>query len=165
MTSIITNLFTPDHTRYEGVRPFNIHMRRLFYFLMFAFIGFESWATIINHQGPWNHIRAVAFCVWAAYATLSVLGLIHPLKMLPLMVFMIFYKALWLIVVALPLYQAGTLAGSPAEAMARTFMWIPLPIIAVPWAYFFRHYVMRSPSPSAQTNRIPAAEARRMPVS
>src|SRR5689334_498287 len=96
-------LFTPDYGRYEGVRPFNIYLLRVLYFLMSAFVATQAWTTIIRHQGPWDPVRAVAWCVWAAYPTLSILGLIHPLRMLPLVLFMIFYKALWLIAVALPL--------------------------------------------------------------
>ena len=140
----IKTIFTHDHVRYEGVRPINIYLLRLIYFLMLVFVGSDTWLSIINHQGPWDHVRAVAFCVWASYSTLSLLGLIHPLRMLPIMIFMIGYKLLWLIVVAYPLWRAGTLAGSPAEEMAYTFMWIPLPIIAVPWKYVFRTFVLPS---------------------
>jgi hypothetical protein len=140
----IKTIFTPDYVHYEGVRPINIYLLRLFYFLMLVFVGSDSWISIITHQGPWDHVRAVAFCVWASYSTLSVLGLIHPLKMLPIMLFMIGYKVLWLIVVAYPLWRANALAGSPAEEMTRVFLWVPLPIIAVPWKYVFQNYVMWS---------------------
>ena len=40
-------------------------------------------------------------------------------------IFMIFYKTLWVIVVAYPLWRAGALAGSPAEEMAHIFVWAP----------------------------------------
>lgn len=62
--------------------------------------------------------------------------------MLPIMLFMIFYKALRLIVVALPLWRAGALAGSPAEAMTYVFLWLPLWIIAVPWRYVLHRFVL-----------------------
>ena len=39
------------------------------------------------------------------------------------MIFMIFYKSLWVIAVAYPLWRAGALAGSPAEEMAHIFVW------------------------------------------
>jgi hypothetical protein len=45
-----TNLFTPDHARYEGVRPINIYQLRLMYFLMAAFVATEVWMTIINQR-------------------------------------------------------------------------------------------------------------------
>ena len=140
----IKTIFTPDYRHYEGVRPINIYLLRLMYFLMLVFVGSDSWKAIITHEGPWDHLRAVAFCVWASYSTLSVLGLIHPLKMLPLMIFMIGYKLLWLVVIAYPLWRANALAGSPAEGLTYVFMWIPLPIIAVPWKYVFQNYVLPS---------------------
>ena len=79
--------------------------------------------------------------MWVAYPTLSVLGLVHPLRMLPIMLFVIFYKTLWLAVVAFPLWSAGTLAASPANEMALTFLWVWVPVLAVPWGYVWRTYV------------------------
>ncbi|MDQ3697358.1 MAG: hypothetical protein M3373_04950 [Gemmatimonadota bacterium] len=140
----ITTIFTPDHDRYEGVRPINIYLLRLFYCLMFVFVGFDSWTVIVTHEGSWDHVRAVAFCMFVSYSTLSGLGLFYPLKMLPVMLFMIGYKVLWLGVVAYPLWQAGTLSGSAAEEMARIFIWVPVPMLAVPWKYVFQNYVLPS---------------------
>ena len=142
--SIIRTLFTPDDVRYEGVRRINIYLLRLLYFLMLVFIGSSSWMSIINHQGPWDHVKAVAFCVWTAYTTLSVFGLIHPLRWLPIVIFMVFYKTLWLVVVAYPLWRANALAGSPADAMAHVFIGAPFVALIVPWKYVFQNYVMWS---------------------
>jgi len=151
--SVISNLFTPDYERHEGVRPINIYLLRLMYFLMAAFVATDAWMTIINHEGPWDRFRAIAFCVWAAYPTLAVLGLIHPLKMLPIMMFTIFYKSIWLLIVALPLWQANALWGSPAEPMTKAFLWLPLAIVAVPWGYVFQNYVMSSKHVAGVTAR------------
>ena len=60
---------------------------------------------------------------------------------LRLIYFMIAYKLLWLGVVAYPLWRAGTLAGSPAEDLTYVFLWVPLPIVAVPWGYVWRTYL------------------------
>jgi len=54
---------------------------------------------------------------------------------------MIFYKTLWVLVVAYPLWRAGTLAGSPAEEMAHVFVWSPVVGIFVPWVHVFKNYV------------------------
>lgn len=138
--SFIINLFRPDHANYAGVLHINIYVMRLFFLLMFVFVGFDSWSAIINHQGAWKPINAVALCVWAAYSTMSILGVFHTLKMLPIMLFMIFYKTLWLIVVAYPLWITNQLAGSDAEGMANVFVWVIIPIVGMPWRYVFRTY-------------------------
>ena len=136
----IQNIFGADYERYEGVYKINIYLLRLLYFLMIVFVARDSWTTILTHQGPWDHMKALAFCVWAAYSTLSILGLINPLKMLPIVMFEILYKSIWLIIVAYPLWRAHQLVGSPAEQMTYAFLWLPLPLIAMPWAYLFRTY-------------------------
>jgi hypothetical protein len=156
----MTSLFTPDHVRYEGVRPINVYVLRLFYLLMFCFVGLDTWTTILTHQGSWDHVRAVAFCTWAAYSTMSIFGVLHPLRMLPIMLFMIFYKTLWLLVVAYPLWRAGTLAGSPAEEMAQVFMWVVVPAIAVPWGYVLRTYVTWPKAPLDVVRGVPAPSSR-----
>ena len=58
--------------------------------------------------------------------------------------FEIVYKIIWLVIVAYPLWSTNRLAGSPAEAMTYAFVWVILPIVAMPWAYAFRTYVWPS---------------------
>ena len=139
----IKTIFTPNYERYEGVRPINIYLLRLFYFLMAFFVATDSWRAIITHEGPWDRFRAMALCVWAAYTTLAVFGLIHPLKWLPIMIFMIFYKSLWLMIVAYPLWREGTLANSPAAEMTYAFLGVPVAMIAVPWKYVFENFIYK----------------------
>jgi hypothetical protein len=145
----LSYVFTPNHVRYEGVRPINIYLLRLFYFLMAAFVATEAWGVLLTHEGPWDHVRVIAFCVWASYPTLAVLGLIHPLRMLPLILFTVMYKSLWLVFVALPLWRANALAGSPAEEMSFVFgIGAPILALCVPWKYVYRQFV-KWPSISA----------------
>lgn len=138
--SWIRSLFAPDHARHEGVRPISILLLRVLYLLMFVGVAIPTIGDLLRHQGPWDHVRAIAFCVWVAYPTLSLLGLINPLRMLPLVVFMLFYKTLWLAVVAYPLWSADQLAGSPAEAMAGVFSWVWVVYLIVPWGHVFRSW-------------------------
>jgi len=126
--------------RYEGVRRINIYLLRLLYILMFFVLGKDTWTHILTHQGPWDPMDAVAWCVWTAFATLAGLGIIRPLKMLPIVLLEIFYKVLWLILVAYPLWSRGVLHGSPAEGIASGFLWVVLPIVAVPWDCVFLNY-------------------------
>jgi hypothetical protein len=49
---------------------------------------------------------------------------------------------IWLILVAYPLWSSNQLAGSPAEGMTNSFLFVVLPILAMPWRYFFRRYIL-----------------------
>ncbi len=128
--------------RFEGVRPIHIYLLRTLFLLIFLFVGYDSWSALIKHQGAWNPMSAAALSMFAAYSLLSILGVFQPLKMLPIVLFVIFYKSIWLLFVAYPLWAAGQLAGSPAEGMARVFIWVPVAIVAVPWKYVLEKYVL-----------------------
>jgi hypothetical protein len=156
MTVNPLRMFQPS-AQYENVRPIHIYLLRLLYILMFFVLGRETWTKILTHRGPWEPYEAVAWCVWTAFATLAALGMIRPLKMLPIVLLEIFYKVLWLSLVAYPLWTRGALWGSPAESVAIPFLWVVLPIVAMPWGYAFRNYVYwpgnRAPA------KIPAASS------
>ncbi|HXQ80382.1 MAG TPA: hypothetical protein VN775_03655 [Opitutaceae bacterium] len=113
---------------------------RLVFILMFFVLGWDTWTHVLTHKGPWEPTNAVAWCVWTAFATLAGLGIFRPLKMLPILLLEIFYKVLWLILVAYPLWSKGKLDGSPAEGITSGFLWVILPIVAVPWGYVFVNY-------------------------
>ena len=127
--------------RQEGVPNINIYLLRLLYVLMFFVLGRITWTHVLTHQGPWEPVNAVAWTVWTAFATLAGMGIIRPVKMLPIVLLEIFYKVLWLILVAYPLWSKGALAGSAAEDITSQFLWVILPIVAVPWGYVFANYV------------------------
>ncbi len=127
--------------KYDGVRPINLYLLRGLYALMFFVLGKQTWTHILTHRGAWEPKDAVAWCVWTAFATLAGLGIIRPLVMLPIILLEIFYKVLWLLLVAYPLWSRGTLAGSPSEDTASAFLWVLLPIVAMPWGYAYTTYI------------------------
>jgi hypothetical protein len=133
-------IFQPA-AQYEGVNRINIYLLRLVFILMFFVLGRTTWTHVLTHQGIWNPADAVEWCVWTAFATLAGLGIVRPLKMLPILLLEIFYKVLWLIIVAFPLWSKNALIGSSAEATTSAFLWVILPIVAVPWRYVFVNYI------------------------
>jgi hypothetical protein len=141
--TLIPRAILQRDVRYEGVRRINVYLLRLVFILMFFVLGRSTWTHILTHRGSWEPTDAIAWCVWTAFATLAGLGIIRPLKMLPILLLEIFYKVLWLAIVAYPLWSNGTLAGSPAESATSAFLWVLLPIVAVPWAYVFGNYIYK----------------------
>jgi hypothetical protein len=136
------NLFKRDYERYDGVPLINIYLLKLLYTLMFLFLSYDSWTHILNHKGNWAVTDAAAWCVWLGYGAISWIGIINPLKMLPIILLEIVYKTTWLFVVAYPLWAKNELVGSPVEGTTRVFMLVILPIVAMPLRYFFRTYIV-----------------------
>jgi hypothetical protein len=152
-------LFARDPARHDGVRPINVFLLRVIYLLMCSLMARTAWSNILGHQGAWEPYRAMADCVWAAYGTLALLGLLQPLRMLPIVLFMIFYKSLWLVVAALPLLRAGTLAGSSAEELTWIFLGAPVFALCVPWGYVVRQYVLPKRTAKAAIGQAGTARA------
>jgi hypothetical protein len=76
------------------------------------------------------------------YTLISFIGILKPLKILPIVLFEIVYKVAWLLIVAWPLWVNDELAGSAVEEMAGVYIWVVFPIVAMPWRYFFRNYIV-----------------------
>ena len=150
----IANPFKSDPLRHEGVRPFNVWGLRLFYLLMLVFVAPGAWRVLLTHTGELKPMDAVAWSVWAAYPSLALFALFHPLRWLPIMLFTIFYKATWLAVVAVPLWRAGTMEGASAQPIAESFMALPLLVLVVPWGYVWRTYVVGKPAVRPPLNAV-----------
>src|SRR5215472_15191290 len=142
MSIRIRHIFERDHSRYEGVRPINIYLLRTLYFLMATFLAYDVWSYVFTHQGYWQSSEGMSWSIWAAFSTLAILGVFHPLKMLPSLLLEIFYKSMWLILGAYPLFRDHALVGSPAEGTFYVFIPIVIVILIMPRGYVFRTYVL-----------------------
>ncbi len=129
------------NSRYDGIRPVNIYFMRLIYVLMFFVLGTDVWGYILSHSGNWNENEAVAWSVWAAFSTIALLGIFRTVQMIPILLLEIFYKALWLILVAYPLWRSGEFNGSGVEETTFAFILVVLPVLAVPWGYVVSRYI------------------------
>ncbi len=143
MVQFVSKIFKGDVNHHEGVPAINIFLLRLLFLLMFVFLSFDAWRHIFQHTGPWKNADAAAWCMWGSYAIISFIGIRKPLKMLPIVLFEIIYKVTWLMIVAYPLWVKNELAGSSAEGMTHVFVWVIFPIVAMPWKYFFKSFVLK----------------------
>ena len=93
-----------------------------------------------------------------ALSLLSFLGLRHPLKMLPILLFELGWKFIWVAVVVVPLWTADQL--DPATLSVFYSCLVVLIVLAVvPWRHVLAQYVRQQGDPwRSEANR--AARAR-----
>ena len=128
-----------------GVSKFRFLLLRFFYLMIAAFLGIDVWTEIFTHKELWLPLPGVAYSFWGAFTILAILGLFHPLKMLPLLLMQFSYKIIWLIIVAYPLWITNQLIGSSTEGMAMLFFKsVFVDILVIPWPYVFRNYILIS---------------------
>ena len=121
----------------QEVSIVRLYLMRVLFLLNFVLLGLDVWPALINHAGPWDPVKGVAFAFWGALSALSGLGLRYPLKMLPLLLMQLLYKIIWLLAVALPMWST---VRSTDLGKAMT-VGIVFDLIAIPWAYVLAHYV------------------------
>ena len=139
--TFIKRMFTPDYNKYNGIRPINIYAMRFIFLLMSTLLAFDVWSHIVTNQHPWQPSDAMDWSVWAAFSAFAFIGLFRTVEMIPILLLEILYKGIWLILVALPLYQSGTLTDDATDGMLIPFCFVVLPIVAVPWGYVVKTYL------------------------
>jgi hypothetical protein len=124
------------------VSVFRLNLLRAMYLLIVVGLGIMVWPGVIHHVKPWELKQGVVVCMLAAFSALSVLGLRYPLQMLPLLMWEMVWKVIWLSVVAWPLWSAGTIDEATASTAAECLMVVLIPFV-IPWRYVFSHYIQK----------------------
>ena len=109
------------------------------YLVMVVGLALTKWPELISGE-PWELEQGTVLTMLVAMSALALLGLRYPQRMLPILLFEVGWKLLWLGVVALPLWLDGNLTGDARTD--RQVLWV-VPIIAVvPWRHVVRQYVL-----------------------
>lgn len=83
---------------------------------------------------PSEGFRLIVWSMWMAILLGSVVGLVAPQRMLPMLGLQVIYKTLWLLVFALPLFRAEGWSAVPGGVTA-SFLFI-----VVVWPVFLWRY-------------------------
>jgi hypothetical protein len=127
------------------VSIFRLYLLRAMYLLIAAGLATTVWPVIISPPnliaGPTSVVRALL----GALALLSLLGLRYPLKMLPLLLFELLWKIIWVVGSALPMWLGPGLDQYASESLFACLMGVVIVPIVLPWRYVARHFA-RAPS-------------------
>ena len=106
---------------------------------MFALIGFAQGYLqfpLFFYHGHWTLMSGVAHSFLAALAMLSLVGILYPLRMLPVLVYELLWKSVWLLGIALPLWLSNQFDPDTRQTFYECVgVVILIPII--PWRYLF----------------------------
>ncbi|MGG4142482.1 hypothetical protein ABEW34_05065 [Paenibacillus algorifonticola] len=123
-----------------------LYLLRALYLLVVVGLGIVQWPVvieqIIHQEKSWELMDGVVACMLTSFSILSILGLRYPLQMLPLLLWELGWKSIWLIVVALPLWTAGQMDESTWETASACLLVVIFPFI-IPWRYVFANYVKK----------------------
>jgi hypothetical protein len=129
---------------HEEVSTFRLYLMRGTYLLIAVGLGSMIWPGIIHHAKPWGHMQGVANALMAALSALALVGVRYPLQMLPLLLFELVWKAIWVLAIGLPLWSANQLDPDTRETMTNCLMGLVLCPLVIPWRYVFTNYLMKA---------------------
>lgn len=122
------------------VSPLRLNLLRAVYLVIALGMGIQTWPQIVTGSGNWAHSAGVVKCMFGALTLLCLIGVRYPLKMLPLLFWEMAWKTIWLIVIALPAWQAGAMDAELTENVFACGL-VVLVYAAIPWNYVFRNFV------------------------
>ena len=124
-----------------GVSLARLYVLRAAYLLLVVGIGAMILPPLIDHPPT---ARGVIPSLIGGVGLLALVGLKHPLRMVPLLMFEFAWKTLWLLVFGLPQWSSGQMPATFAEDMFNIAFGVVLMPIVIPWPYVWRHYVKRT---------------------
>ena len=124
----------------DMIALWRLYLLRAAYLLIAAGMGSQI-VPVFLAGGAWEFNEGVVNAMLLALVFLSLVGLRHPLKMLPLLFWEMTWKAVWLLSVALP--QSLKPGGMDAETVETAFACALAIVIAAatPWDFVWRQYL------------------------
>lgn len=138
MTSISSPV--PVSAVSSDVSLFRLYLLRAAYLLLLVGLGVTIWPSWTQHL-QWTLWQGVGKSVLTAISLLAILGLRYPLKMLPLLFFELAWKSIWLLGIALPLWNAHRIDAGTADTLQACLMGVVF-LIVIPWRYVFANYML-----------------------
>ena len=139
MTSTATtvSLAAPASVESE-VSLVRIYVLRAMYLVLAIGGGLTFLPQLIGHEPT---ARGVIPSMVAGMWLLACFGLRYPLQMLPILLFELAWKTIWLVDYGLPQWMAGV--NTPVfNDDFKAIAWGPVIfILVIPWGYVYRHYL------------------------
>jgi hypothetical protein len=117
-----------------------LNLLRAFYLLITVGLA-SSWGpSLLQHSDLWAQRRGELGAMLIGLAILCVWGLRYPLQMLPLLIFELIWKILWILVIAYPLWLSGAVTPGVEGSFYACLAGVVLTPLVLPWRYIVHHY-------------------------
>jgi hypothetical protein len=122
-----------------------LYVLRTAYLILAVGLGATVWPRIISPPEIVANPTTVAPALLGALGALALVGIRYPLQMLPLLIFEILWKFIWLAAFGIPLWIHKGLDNYSQRMLIVCVMAVIIVPLFLPWEYLLRHYV-KAPS-------------------
>jgi hypothetical protein len=134
---------------FPTVATWRINAMRFVFLLMALIMGSVVWEQVLFKSADWHWGLGVAKSMLAALALMSLLGVRYPLQMLPLMLYEIAWKTVWLIFIGLRAWLNGKWTID-IQDMFFDSIGIVVAYFIVPWRHVWARYIVQPMEPLRQ---------------
>ncbi len=140
-----TSATQPGHTE-QGTRRaakslalWQLNLVRVGYLFMGLGLVVFKWPLLLESQS-WSLAEGTIEAFFVALSLLALLGVRYPVRMLPVLLFEVTWKAIWLGFVALPAWVGNDLDGA-TRTQANAVLFVVIVVAVIPWRYVFTQFV------------------------
>jgi len=117
-----------------------LYTLRVCYLILAGGLGLYIWPSVVEHTPEFAAAQRIRFSLLAGLGAAALLGLRYPVKMIPLLLFELIWKIIYLAAFALPLWRTPEITETvqaDITAVLMVVVFVPL----IPWGYVWRRYV------------------------
>ncbi|MGG0176342.1 hypothetical protein [Gottfriedia acidiceleris] len=137
---------TKQNEKINEVSLFRLYLLRALYLLVVVGLATVQWPEVIHQlihpDKSWELMEGVVACMLTSFSLLSILGLRYPLQMIPVLLWELVWKTIWLIIVAYPSWSSGQMDDATKANATFCLIVVIFPFV-IPWRYVFNHYLKK----------------------
>ena len=132
----------------ESLPTYRLNLMRIGYLVMAVGLTLVKWPLFFRNGGVGSLpvFEGVVAVLLTAMSLLAYLGLRHPLRMLPVLVFESLWKLIWLGVVGSPHLMAGDMDAQMSDMLFSVSV-VVIILAVTPWDYVWKQYVRAPGAP------------------
>ncbi|MEO0419987.1 MAG: hypothetical protein AAF249_14070 [Pseudomonadota bacterium] len=131
------------HFELPNVVYWRVVALRVVYLLIILGLSSFVWQQLLFEAAELATMTGVAKAMMAALVILCLFGLRYPLDMLPVLIFELLWKMIWMLLIALPAWLGDRWTDS-LQTLFFECVGVVIPLVLIPWRYAWARWVTRS---------------------
>ncbi|WP_105167813.1 hypothetical protein [Pseudoalteromonas sp. T1lg23B] len=127
----------------EEVGKIRLNFLRAMYVFIVIGLGLSNTPEAISEMGISADSYTVINAMLMGFMILSLVGVFFPLQMLPILMFELLWKVIWLAMFALPMHLNMGLDEYATGVAFACFIGVILTPLVLPWRYIFNNYFVK----------------------
>jgi hypothetical protein len=127
-------------TPMNDVPLWRLNLLRAFYLLITIGLAATWGPGMLAHTDAWAQRQGVLGSLMIAVSVVCLLGLRYPLQMLPLLMWELTWKTIWILVIGYPLWLNDAVTPGVEANFFACLMGVVLTPLVLPWRYLVHHY-------------------------